>query len=74
MTQTAQAILDARANYPDCFLAELYDETVMPSELLKAYQENDRAVMTFYSVSTKMTENECVVELFKLYKKLMERK
>ena len=39
--QTAQMILDARAKYPDCSLADLYDETVMPSELCKAHQLND---------------------------------
>ncbi len=42
---TAQAILDARALYPDCSLADLYDELTMPKELRKAHQNNDRAVM-----------------------------
>ena len=31
--QTAQAILDARTLYPDCTLADLYDEVTMPPEL-----------------------------------------
>ena len=35
--KTAQMILDARAMYPDCSLADLYDETVMPPELRKAH-------------------------------------
>ena len=65
--QTAQAILDARAKYPDCSLADLYDEVTMPPELRKAHQENDRAVMAAYGFSTKMTESECVAELFKIY-------
>lgn len=43
--QTAQGILDARALYPDCSLAALYDEVTMPPELRKAHQANDRAVM-----------------------------
>ena len=68
--QTAQAILDARAKYPECSLADLYDETVMPPELRKAHQENDTAVMSAYGFSIKMTESECVAELFKLYEKL----
>ena len=67
---TAQAILDARAKYPDWSLAELYKETIMPPELRKAHQENDRAVMAAYGFSTKMTESECVAELFKMYQKL----
>ncbi len=72
--QTAQAILDARAKYQDSSLADLYDETVMPPELRKAHQENDRAVMQAYGFSTKMTESECVAELFKMYEKLVARK
>ena len=68
--QTAQAILDARAKYPDSSLADLYDETVMPPELRKAHQANDRAVMAAYGFSTKMTESECVAELFKMYESL----
>lgn len=67
---TAQAILDARAKYPDWSLAELYKETIMPPELRKAHQENDRAVMAAYGFSTKMSESECVAELFKMYKEL----
>ena len=68
--RSAQAILDARAKYPESSLADLYDETLMPSELRKAHQENDRAVMSAYGFGTKMTESECVAELFKLYEKL----
>lgn len=65
---TAQAILDARALYPDSSLADLYDELTMPVELRKAHQENDRAVMQAYGFSVKdTTESMCVAELFKLY-------
>ena len=71
--QTAQAILDARAKYPDCSLADLYDELTMPPELRKAHQDNDRAVMTAYGFSTKMTESECVAELMKMYQELVEK-
>ena len=69
--QTAQAILDARAKYPDTSLADLYDELTMPPELRKAHQENDRAVMRAYGFDIKtMTESTCVAELFKLYQQL----
>lgn len=71
--QTAQAILDARALYPDSSLADLYDELTMPPELRKAHQHNDRAVMEAYGFSVKdMTESKCVAELMKLYQKLTE--
>ena len=67
---TAQAILDARALYPDSSLADLYDELTMPVELRKAHQDNDRAVMQAYGfpVKSTFTESQCVAELFKLYK------
>ena len=64
--QTAQAILDARAKYPDSSLADLYDERAMPIELRKAHQDNDKAVMQAYGFDSKMEENEMVAELFKL--------
>ena len=69
--QTAQAILDARALYPDCSLADLYDELTMPPELRKAHQANDKAVMQAYGFDYKtMTESECVAELMKMYQEL----
>jgi len=72
--QTAQAILDARALYPDCSLADLYDELTMPVELRRAHQANDKAVMQAYGFWGKInSESECVAELMKMYKKLTEK-
>ena len=72
--QTAQAILDARALYPDCSLADLYDEVAMPPELRKAHQQNDRAVMQAYGFDIKTTtETSCVAELMKMYQHLTEK-
>lgn len=69
--KTAQAILDARNLYPDCSLADLYDETTMPVELRRAHQENDKAVMEAYGFNWKtMTEADIVAELFKLYEQM----
>ena len=69
--QTAQAILDARALYPDCSLADLYDEVTMPPELRKAHQQNDKAVMQAYGFWGRLnTETECVAELMKMYQEL----
>ena len=66
--QTAQAILDARALYPDSSLADLYDDLTMPPELRKAHQNNDRAVMQAYGFDVKTTtESACLAELMKLY-------
>lgn len=69
--QTAQAILDARALYPDCSLADLYDEIAMPPELRKAHQQNDRAVMQAYGFDVvTTTEASCVAELMRMYQRL----
>lgn len=69
---TAQAILDARALYPDSSLADLYDDLTMPVALRKAHRANDAAVMEAYGFQKDMTEPEIVAELFKMYQKLTE--
>jgi len=65
----AQAILDARALFPDSSLAALYDPLAMPPELLKAHQALDRAVMKLYGfpVTAEFTEAHCVAALMELY-------
>ena len=74
--QTAQAILDARALYPDSSLADLYDELTMPPELRKAHHQNDMAVMQAYGFTkgseAYKSEVACVVGLMKLYQKKVE--
>lgn len=72
--QTAQAILDARELYPDCSLADLYDEATMPPELRKAHQQNDKAVMQAYGFWGKLnSESACVAELMRMYQGLTEK-
>lgn len=72
--QTAQAILDARALYPDSSLADLYDEVTMPPELRKAHQNNDRAVMEAYGFPIKdFTESDCVAKLLEMYQDLTKK-
>ncbi len=76
--QTAQGILDARALYPDCSLADLYDEVAMPPELRKAHQENDKAVMDAYGFTRgtpeRTGESACVAALMKMYQTLTGEK
>lgn len=73
--QTSQAILDARDLYPDASLADLYDPATMPPELVKAHQQNDKAVMRAYGFDIKTTtESSCVAELMRRYQGLMEGK
>ena len=77
ISKSAQAILDARALYPDSSLADLYDELTMPVELRRAHQANDKAVMEAYGMTkvvdgkrTWLTESETVARLFEMYEEL----
>lgn len=67
IAQTTQAILDARAKYPDSSLADLYDPLTMPPDLRKAHEANDRAVLEAYGLKPDTPEPEIVAHLFKLY-------
>ena len=75
VAQTAQAILDARAQYPDCSPAQLYgDNSFLFPDLVKAHQANDKAVLELYGLSVKATETEIVGRLMEMYlEKTMER-
>lgn len=75
--QAAQAILDARAQFPDSSLADLYDPLTMPPVLLKAHQALDKAVDAAYLESHKgkrlfTNEAERVAFLFERYQQLIE--
>ena len=73
ISRTAQAILDARNLYPDCSLADLYDEVTMPVELRRAHQANDKAVMKAYGLPITTSESDTVAHLFKLYEQLTRK-
>lgn len=70
ISQTAQAILDARALYPDSNLADLYDELAMPVELRRAHRANDAAVLEAYGFPKDASEPDIVARLFKMYQEL----
>ena len=73
ISRTAQAILDARNLYPDCSLADLYDEVTMPVELRRAHQANDKAVMKAYGLPVTTSESDTVAHLFQLYEELTNK-
>ena len=66
----AQAVLDARAAFPDSSLADLYDPLSMPARLAKAHTELDRAVDACYRDKPFHSDRERVEFLFELYEKL----
>ena len=65
----AQAVLDARAEFPASSLADLYDPLTMPPVLVKAHQKLDAAVDTAYGKRTFKNDAERVAFLFELYQK-----
>ena len=66
----AQAVLDARAQYPTSTLADLYDPLAMPAPLLKAHQQLDRAVDRCYRPEPFPSDRHRVEYLFALYEQL----
>ncbi len=65
----AQAVLDARAEFPGSTLADLYDPRTMPPPLLKAHQALDKAVDLAYRKQPFTSERQRIEFLFDLYQK-----
>lgn len=72
--KTAQAILDARNKYTDASLGDMYSNLDLFTDLKKAHQENDKAVMEAYGFRKDISESECVAELFRMYQELTKDK
>ncbi|MEI6044034.1 MAG: DNA methyltransferase [Chloroflexota bacterium] len=68
----AQAVLDARAQFPKSTLADLYDPLSMPPALSKAHQALDKAVDVTYRKQPFETERSRVEFLFGLYQQLTD--
>ncbi|MFZ1320377.1 MAG: DNA methyltransferase [Ignavibacteria bacterium] len=65
----AQKVLDARLQFPDSSLADLYDPLTMPPVLIKAHNELDKAVDLAYRPQAFTSEANRMVFLFELYEK-----
>ncbi len=65
----AKAVLDARAEFPQSSLADLYDPLTMPPVLVKAHQKLDAAVDAAYGKRTFKNDAERVAFLFELYQR-----
>ena len=72
--QAAQCVLEARAQFADASLADLYDPLTMPPALLKAHQKLDAAVDASYQPSggkkSYASDAERVAFLFELYQRV----
>jgi hypothetical protein len=67
--QAAQQVLDARAQFPNSSLADLYDPLTMPPALVKAHQQLDKAVDQCYRSAPFTSEAKRMEFLFELYEK-----
>jgi len=76
--ETYKMIVDARGKYPNSTLADLYDEVLMPPELRKAHNENDKAVLAAYGWGKESpefsSESACVAALMRLYQEKISEK
>ena len=68
--KAAQAVLDARAEFMNASLADLYDPLSMPPALVKAHADLDRAVDLCYRPQPFESDRQRVEFLFALYEKL----
>jgi len=65
----AQKVLDARQQFPNSSLADLYDPLTMPPALIKAHNELDKAVDLAYRPQAFTSEANRMEFLFELYEK-----
>jgi len=70
--KSAQAVLDARKQFLDSSLADLYDPSAMPKVLVDAHRALDKAVDLCYRPEAFQTELERLEFLFALYRQYTE--
>lgn len=69
--EKAQNVLNIRASFNDCSLADLYDPLSMPPNLKKAHQELDKAVDNCYGTKSFKNDKERIEFLFGLYEEYL---
>ncbi len=67
----AQGVLDARGQFPEATLADLYDPNAMPPALRRAHDALDRAVDRCYRPQPFTSERQRLEFLFNLYEQLI---
>jgi N-6 DNA Methylase len=68
----AEAVLSARAMFPDNSLADLYDSAAMPAELRRAHEKLDAAVLESFGMKLTVSREEILSALFQRYKEATE--
>lgn len=70
VTEAAQNVLDARLMHPDSTLADLYDPVAMPTNLVQAHRNLDRAIDRCYrnqAFTNDRNRMEFMIELYDRY-------
>ena len=65
--EAANGILEARLQFPEESLAALYDKSSMPSNLLRAHKDLDKAVLRSFSMKANASDEEILDDLFKTF-------
>lgn len=68
--ELAQGVLDVRASYPENSLADLYDRNGMPSDLRKAHQALDKAMLKVVGLKANASDEQILENLFTRYSDL----
>jgi hypothetical protein len=64
LQESGNSILEIRAKYPNESLADLYDQSSMPTELMKAHQANDKLVLQIFGLKPSSSNAEILKLLF----------
>lgn len=71
--ELAQAVLDARLEFPESSLADLYDPRTMPPALVRAHTDLDKAVDKLYKSTWFKNDSERVQWLFGMWEKIVNK-
>jgi predicted DNA-binding protein (UPF0278 family) len=64
LQESGNSILEIREKYPNESLADLYDQSSMPTELMKAHQANDKLVLQIFGLKPSSSNAEILKVLF----------
>lgn len=73
LTQKARQVIFARENHSEKTLAQLYDPSKMPADLLEAHQDLDTVVDKLYRSKPYNIDEERLTDLFALYEQMTLR-
>ena len=69
----AAQVLDIQNKYSDTSYKLLYNPNLMPDDLRAAHRLLDRAVYKAFGLPTTISDKDCVIELFRLHRELVQK-